>query len=648
MATIRALLGLFPKTGEYEDRRLNLEEEYKSLLAFRNSKELKRYHELESYIQSQEFLQKRKELFALRFKQTEDYRKEKEFFSLRRASDIKTYYQVKDSPSLKSFYATEKSENLKKYLALEKFIQSDAFADAKREASLSAKEKFAKSDLAKTYNHYIQQKASTSLIGYYRFVRDKKYNDFISVLESGLNVKIAEIDKEVQSTAFLERKASMKKAEFRNTEEGRRLVELKNLKKLSSYKNYLKLANSPHLRDYNSLHNTTELEAFEDLAKFIESSEFKQQRKLIESKTFKDTDEYKKLQEYLSLKKSEQIRFYFKFKESKEYKTYCKLEGSSRIKDFETLRDYIDSDEFKKFKAFCLKSPKKRWLESKEYELLHEYETLGKSEKIVWYLKNIDSKKFAWHRIWNETFMDDFSSPKLDDSKWLTRYYWGDKILKSGYSLARDKHFVTDGKNLILENGKLNIVIRKESINGKSWHPEHGFIPREFSYTSGLINTGISFRQLYGTFEAKIKIHESKDLQNAFWLVGMTMIPHIDIVRADKKLYNSVIWGNSKDLKSVQRYSSSLGRARFTKDFFIFSLEWLPGKLTWRINGVEVANTQKGVPEEPMYIVFSAGLQKDVSGILPARFELDWVRCFQHIDYFTKSEPQKRKKVTKK
>jgi beta-glucanase (GH16 family) len=648
MATIRALLGLFPKTGEYENKRLTLEEEYKSLLAFRSSKELRNYHELESNVNSEEFAQKKKELFALRYKQTEDYRKEREFLSLSKSDDIRTYYKINDSQQLESFKSTEKSDILKRYQILETFINSNEFATAKREASISAKEKFAKSDLAKTYNQYLQQKNSSRIVGYYKFVQNKRYRDYISVLESGLHSKIAEIEKEVQSTPFLQRKASMKKSEFRNSEERRKINELNILKKNRSYKNFLTLLTSPFRKDYEALHNTPELEAYSDLAKFIESSEFKQQRKAIESKSFEDTKEYAQYKEYLEIKKTDQIKSYFSFKESKDFKTYMNLKGSSRIKDFESMKSYIESDDFKKFKIFCLKNPTKRWLESKEHETLQEFENLKKSEKISWYLKNIDAKKFAWLRSWNETFIEDFSSPKLDTKKWITRYYWGEKLLKGSYSLSKDKHFITDGKNLHFENGKLHIVTKKEIVNGKSWHPLNGFIPREFGYTSGLISTGVSFLQQYGTFEAKIKIHESKDLINAFWLVGMSMVPHIDIVKAGKKLYAGNFWGEARNLKSIQRFTSSLGRSRFAKDFYVYSLEWMPGKMTWKINGVEVASNHKGVPEVAMYIVLSAGLQRDISGVLPAKFEIDWVRCFQHSEFGEKPKNQKQKSGSEK
>ena len=59
MANIRSILGLFPKTSDYENLRIKLEEEYNDLLAFNHSKELHSYRELESYLGSEEYLQKK-------------------------------------------------------------------------------------------------------------------------------------------------------------------------------------------------------------------------------------------------------------------------------------------------------------------------------------------------------------------------------------------------------------------------------------------------------------------------------------------------------------------------------------------------------------------------------------------------------------
>ncbi len=75
------------------------------------------------------------------------------------------------------------------------------------------------------------------------------------------------------------------------------------------------------------------------------------------------------------------------------------MHNSDRIKKYEDLKAYNESDEFIRFKAYATQSPKKRWHESKEYEKLQEFEALRDSDKIQWYFKNIDAKKFEWHRL---------------------------------------------------------------------------------------------------------------------------------------------------------------------------------------------------------------------------------------------------------
>lgn len=636
MAGIRALLGLFPKTGDYESILNTLDEEYSELTSFKSSKELREYHELETQIKSDEFAKKQKEILSLRFKKTDDFQKEKNYRKLARTKDISLYYKTKESNDLSSFQEIEKSSELQKFIKLEKFVNSSEFAEAKREASQSAKQKFAKSDLAKTLNQFETQKKSSRIDSYYKFVNNKAFKDFLSAQESGTNKKVEKLQKETGDSEFRQKLASMSKTERKVSAENIKLTELKAILKSKAFKNYLKLSNSSFYNAYNELNKSDEIEAFEDLSNFISSPEFKRQKKEIETKGFKDTDEYTKYQEYLNLKNSSNIKFFQKYTASKGLKNYLNLDGSERIQEFEETEAYIKGDEFTKFKAYCLKAPKKRWMESKEYEVLQDYELKKKSEKIVWYFKNIEHKRFSWHRSWSMTFNDEFSGPKVDTKAWLTRYYWGDKMLKDSYSLSQDKHFVTDGDNLNVENGRLHIVTRKEAVKGKSWDPRFGFVSRDFAYTSGLINTAKSFQQKYGVFRAKLRINSDKDLQNAFWMVGKTIVPHIDIMKASKKLSIGHAWGDPQNVKSIRQYKNSRGRNKFTNDFFIFSLEWKPGKLVWTINGLEIASTSSGVPDEEMYIAFSAGLQSEVNGILPAHMEIDWVRCYQHDDFLNK------------
>jgi beta-glucanase (GH16 family) len=629
MASLKAFLGIFPKTSDYESKRQKLEEEYKAILDFENSEEYIKYSELAHYIKSKEFEQKKKDLLALKFRNTEDYHKETEFDQLSKTRAISLYYKVKNSSRLSEFYQTENSDTLKSFLKLENFINSDEFKDIKARLSRSSKEKWATSDLAKKLQLFEQQRKSEKIKAYYKFISDKAFRDFESAISAGLLKNIAALEKKIQTDAFKTKKASMKKSEFNASDEKKLLDEYAKLIKSKNYRNYQRLNNSRLKKNYEELHDSSEIENFEKLRSFISSDDFRQQKKEITSTSFKDSEEFRKQTEYNKFRKSSLIRNYLKFKDSREYKNYKNLEGTLRIQEYEKLKAFIESEKFIQKRNYYVQRPKRRWKASKEFAQIIEFKRLQKSDKFKWYFKNKTSGKFAWLEAWHLTFSDDFTSGKLDAKKWITRYFYGEALLHDSYSLSHDKHFVTDGKNLDLSQSILRIQTKKENVLGKSWHPSHGFITREFAYTSGLINTGKSFRQQFGTFEAKIKFCESRNIQNAFWMVSKTMVPHIDIAKADNKISFNNYTGNPQDLKKLSRFSKSVRRSKFSSDYYIYSLEWTPKQISWKINGVEVASTTKSIPAEPMYLVLSAGLHKDPKSDLPAQMEIDWIKCYQ-------------------
>jgi hypothetical protein len=69
------------------------------------------------------------------------------------------------------------------------------------------------------------------------------------------------------------------------------------------------------------------------------------------------------------------------------------------------------------------------------FKSIQEFNTLKKNEDMVWYFKVKDSNKFDLLRNRELTFCDEFNGDRLDTSKWLTNYYWGDKLLHEGTQL---------------------------------------------------------------------------------------------------------------------------------------------------------------------------------------------------------------------
>ena len=630
MASLKALLGLIPGTSEVEAKRAALQREYESFLEFSKSRELSDFKKREAHVTSGEFAQRKKEIQAQKFKDTDEYKKEQEYLKLRNEKDIKNYYKIKESDELKELIAFEKSDELKKYHKLEEFLKSPEFRKVKDYMALSPKRKFESSELYKTLQQYLRQKRTTKFKNYFKFINLSGYSDFCNLFKSKRLKDFEKLRDFIKSKEFLASRQSMKKSDFKFSDEYQKLQQYQGLKKSKEFTNYYKLVKLPLLIDYNELHDSQELEAYIELEKYINSPEYKAEKNKIETQKFEDTNECRKQEEYKTLRNSKRFKDNFRFKASALYINYLKLEGSDRISQLEKMEKYIQSDKFRKVKEYMLLPPVKKLELSDEYKMEQKYKELKSSEKIVWYFGLKDSTKFDELKTWEASFEEDFSSGKLDRKKWMTKYFWGDALLKDSYSLAHEKHFFTDGENLEFDNGILKILTRKEKVKGKAWNPQIGFYPKEFDYTSGLISTGNSYRQKYGLFEAKIKFNKSYPVSHAFWMLSDHVLPHINIAKTEHKLIMSSLWGNINDRGGVKKKISRLGLSRYSRDFYIYSLEWTKDMLRWKINGVTIASSSQGVPQEPMYLILSSGLYKEIKGNnLPASMEVDWVRCYK-------------------
>jgi hypothetical protein len=418
----------------------------------------------------------------------------------------------------------------------------------------------------------------------------------------------------------------MKPFTFKDTDEYRKFDEYKALKKDPEIKAFLR---PPKKKKsfFGSSKNKSEPKAeiiktksilrFEELGSFIKSSEFLA-KKNMRPITFKDSEEYKKLLEYKRIKSTIEIREFYRFKASKEYSNFLNTDGSTRLVRFHELKNYIATAEFNEKKAYLL--DKKRFEKTQMFKDEQEYKKLKKNEDIKWYFKVRDSDKFDILKSRELTFSDEFDGEKLDTKKWLTNYYWGEKLLKDRYSVESDLQAFTEKENFEIRNSVLRINTKSQKINGKVWSASKGFTTKDFNYTSGLINSGNSFRQKYGIFSAKIKLG-NPNAKNAFWMLADKITPHLDICHTG----GGKVWFDYFSAKGASS-KTSLG-SRYSNDYFIYSLDWTSDKLVWKINGTEVFSQTSDVPQEPMYILLAGGLDKPINGM--TSMEIDWVRVYK-------------------
>jgi hypothetical protein len=67
-----------------------------------------------------------------------------------------------------------------------------------------------------------------------------------------------------------------------------------------------------------------------------------------------------------------------------------------------------------------------------------------------------------------------------------------------------------------------------------------------------------------------------------------------------------------------------------TGEYYIFSLEWTAHSLIWKINGREILTVNHNVPAFKMNINATSIIVSETGGQLPHRFEIDWIRFYQH------------------
>jgi beta-glucanase (GH16 family) len=456
----------------------------------------------------------------------------------------------------------------------------------------------------------------------------EEYQEFLRFKDSEEYKNFLELKAFVDSGEPQRAKIEYNKIIYKNSDEYKSESEYLQLKKRKQVRNYFLIKDSQTLADYNSVELSGKPIQFLEYKEAVESPEYRNLRK--EHKK-NNSEEYQKELAYHQLRKDSDVKKYFRLKKWKPLIDYFELEGSDTIARYFELENYITSSEFIDRKKYLLS--KNKYEHSEAFKKLSEFNSLKKSKKIIWFNSVVNSNKFDEIKRWELTFNDEFNDNRLNTGVWLTRYFWGEALLNTSYSLSGDLNAFSNGKNIQISDSILKIKTVKEKADGLAWDQKFGFAPKSFDYTSGIINTGQSFRQLYGRFEAKIKFAMVPGVYHSFWLVGDKMLPHIDIVRQNgaksPSVQGSIYWQDSKRNKP-NKQKSSIGGFNFNSNFYILGVDWSPTKMVWKINGIPFFETDKNLPNAPVYIVLSSGvLSNPIESNLPATLEVDWVRCWR-------------------
>jgi beta-glucanase (GH16 family) len=239
---------------------------------------------------------------------------------------------------------------------------------------------------------------------------------------------------------------------------------------------------------------------------------------------------------------------------------------------------------------------------------------------------------------WDLTWSDEFDGPdgsSVDPDKWRVSDTPGSANGELEYYTSRKENVYIG--NPTGSKGALVIQALREKYETRE-------------YTSSSVNTRGKFDQLYGRFEACIKIPYGQGIWPAFWMLGSTggwpLGGEIDIMENIGKEPN-IVHGTMHG----PGYSGANGIGgpfalpegqRFADDFHLFAVEWEPNVIRWYVdNQLYKTNTPADLPEgaewvydHPFYLVLNVAVgggwpgDPDDTTVFPQTMMVDYVRVY--------------------
>ncbi|MEA3504672.1 MAG: family 16 glycosylhydrolase, partial [Bacteroidota bacterium] len=651
--SLKSFLGLIPSTNNFEKKQIKLLTDYKRINALNDDSKITRFVELREWVGSGEMKKRKNQINSQKYNESEECKKEKSFKKLKKSSQIRTYYKIKDSEKLDFYRLFKDSEKLAEYLKQKEYFSSNNFTDDKAKIkiaradklkSLNEKKALYKSE-KKNLNWFFKLQKRTDFKLFIENRDSEQWKAFLSLADEVEKIDLVEVKKKIaaehrkiakdyyslkkrfkqlrkeegiakkKKKDFLKHEEYAKvKLEFENsrnknkvykinykeTVEFKKVKEYKAKKKEKIIKACLKYSDKSQASQYFKTSDSEQLKKYLDLKEYFTNA-FKNDLSEAKKETYKNSGLFKEYKIYKKLKCDAEIKRYKKLAKSKKIATYQNLEGSDLIKEYESLKEYVAGKDFLDKKKY-LKIRDKFKL-SDEYKDFLEYKKLRKDSDVKWFVKNEKTKRFDELKKWKMIFSEEFDAKSLDIKKWLTVPLSGKQTNVGTFSQKEEKQ-AFDDKSIKLDGGNLLIETKKEKTKGKTWHPQFGFIPKDFDFVSGTINTGDLFNYKYGRVEVKLKMSGSKNVEQGVYLSSINGDKQISIlhgkkIKKSKKAYLGVVSGN---LVSAKNMLSSFCFTRFSKQFNILSLDWNSKQIVWRVNGEVIGGMEIEIPNEEMYL----------------------------------------------
>ncbi len=394
-----------------------------------------------------------------------------------------------------------------------------------------------------------------------------------------------ELKKIVESHDFQEHKNELEKRKYKDTQEGKKMME------------YEALANSSSIRSYRRALNDKEFQDF---------------------LVFRESEDFQKIKSLKAVLTDPLIRKYNMLYYSSKYKNYLKMLNSPDLKRLADLEEEVHTEDFQKRHAVWADS--KRWQHSDDYKTYARFQELANSEDIKFFFES-RQEKIDWAELFRPAFDDDMSSNK----NWKPGYGYANKAMKDGHSRTSELQAYNNGKNTFFAEGRMDLETRNESKKAIAWDEKKGFTDHVFEYTSDVMNTKDAFMQEEGLFMAKVRSqgagHHFFGLSTGKPGNPMVALYHYNGSRPQMGL----IQGDRTQMADL----TGLLPANYF--YFIYSFRWTKHELIWYVNNLELLRLPNRLPKEAMFMLAQSFLPASEKGG-EGKLKVRWARVYRSVE----------------
>ena len=212
---------------------------------------------------------------------------------------------------------------------------------------------------------------------------------------------------------------------------------------------------------------------------------------------------------------------------------------------------------------------------------------------------------------WKLTFDSGFTGSQLDTSVWGTCFPWESQSGCANFGNTSEYQWYQPSQDQV-SGGALRIAAQKAPTSGSASDGS----PEEYPYRSGLVTTFPGYSFQYGYIQVVARLPQAQGLWTALWLAATNKEwpPEIDILEH---------WDNSD---KYYQYYHPAGAPRedtfetlgnLSNSWHSYGVYWSQSKIIWFIDGRQVMESSRNVPQQPMYFLADVAVDEHVQS-LPA------------------------------